>query len=232
MSKSKGNIVDPLDLRRPLRRRRGAARTRSSWARPTRTWSGRTPGVEGVWRFLQQALARRAASRRRSRRGRRSRSAPLRAKAHETIAKVTDDIDRRFAFNTPIAARDGARERDRSAPRTIRRARFAAETAVSLIQPYAPHVAEELWERARRASGCGRRRGLRPIQSLLERDTVEVVVPGERQAAATVCRCRRRSARRSSSRARAGVRAGAGAPERRRASEDDWSSRELVNFVV
>jgi leucyl-tRNA synthetase len=26
-------------------------------------------------------------------------------------------------------------------------ARFAAETAVSLVQPYAPHVAEELWER-------------------------------------------------------------------------------------
>ncbi|MEP6813283.1 MAG: class I tRNA ligase family protein, partial [Actinomycetota bacterium] len=26
-------------------------------------------------------------------------------------------------------------------------ARFAAETAVSLIQPYAPHAAEELWER-------------------------------------------------------------------------------------
>ena len=25
-------------------------------------------------------------------------------------------------------------------------ARFAAETAVSLIQPYAPHIAEELWE--------------------------------------------------------------------------------------
>jgi leucyl-tRNA synthetase len=26
-------------------------------------------------------------------------------------------------------------------------ARFAAETAASLIQPYAPHVAEELWQR-------------------------------------------------------------------------------------
>jgi leucyl-tRNA synthetase len=25
--------------------------------------------------------------------------------------------------------------------------RFAAETAVSLIQPYAPHIAEELWEK-------------------------------------------------------------------------------------
>jgi leucyl-tRNA synthetase len=26
-------------------------------------------------------------------------------------------------------------------------ARFAAETAVSLIQPYAPHIAEELWQK-------------------------------------------------------------------------------------
>ena len=26
-------------------------------------------------------------------------------------------------------------------------ARFATETATSLIQPYAPHIAEELWER-------------------------------------------------------------------------------------
>ena len=70
----------------------------------------------------------------------------LARKAHATIAKVTDDVGRRFAFNTGISAvmelvnellRDPAG----------RDARFAAETAVSLIQPYAPHVAEELWER-------------------------------------------------------------------------------------
>jgi len=71
---------------------------------------------------------------------------PLARKAHRTIAKVTDDIGRRFALNTPIAAvmelvNDISRERDDPA------ARFAAETAVSLIQPYAAHVAEELWER-------------------------------------------------------------------------------------
>ena len=59
---------------------------------------------------------------------------------------MTDDIDRRFAFNTPIAAvmelvNEIARAPDDPA------ARFAAETAVSLIQPYAPHIAEELWER-------------------------------------------------------------------------------------
>jgi leucyl-tRNA synthetase len=65
-------------------------------------------------------------------------------KAHETIAKASDDIGRRFVFNTPIAAvMELVNElgRDPSAPG----ARFAAETAVSLIQPYAPHIAEELW---------------------------------------------------------------------------------------
>jgi leucyl-tRNA synthetase len=70
----------------------------------------------------------------------------LARKAHATIAKATDDIGRRFAFNTAISAvmeLVNELSRDTSA----RDARFAAETAVSLIQPYAPHVAEELWER-------------------------------------------------------------------------------------
>ncbi len=32
-------------------------------------------------------------------------------------------------------------------PASAGEVRFATETAVSLIQPYAPHVAEELWAR-------------------------------------------------------------------------------------
>jgi len=71
---------------------------------------------------------------------------PLMRKAHETIAKATDDVGRRFAFNTAIAAvMELVNELSRD-PES-RDARFAAEAAVSLIQPYAPHVAEELWER-------------------------------------------------------------------------------------
>jgi leucyl-tRNA synthetase len=59
----------------------------------------------------------------------------LARKAHATIAKVTDDIGRRFAFNTGIAAvMELVNELSR-------------ETAVSLLQPYAPHVTEELWSR-------------------------------------------------------------------------------------
>jgi leucyl-tRNA synthetase len=95
-------------------------------------------------------------------------------KAHETIAKVTDDVGRRFAFNTAIAAvmeLTNGLSRDTSAPG----ARFAAETAVSLLQPYAPHVTEELWQR------LGHERLWEqpwPVadEAMLERDTFELVV--------------------------------------------------------
>jgi leucyl-tRNA synthetase len=99
---------------------------------------------------------------------------PLALKAHETIAKVTDDIGRRFAFNTAISAvMELVNELSRDTADAD--ARFAAETAVSLIQPYAPHVAEELWER------LGHERLWEqpwPVAdpALLERDTVEVVL--------------------------------------------------------
>ncbi len=43
-------------------------------------------------------------------------------------------------------------------------ARFAAETAVSLLQPYAPHVAEELWGVLGHERGCGSSRGRSPTR--------------------------------------------------------------------
>jgi leucyl-tRNA synthetase len=99
---------------------------------------------------------------------------PLARKTHETIAKVTDDIGRRYAFNTAIAA--VMELVNELSPNTASSdARFAAETAVSLIQPYAPHAAEELWQR------LGHERLWRepwPVadQSLFERSTFELVV--------------------------------------------------------
>jgi leucyl-tRNA synthetase len=98
----------------------------------------------------------------------------LARKAHATIAKVTDDVGRRYAFNTGIAAVMellNELSRDTSGPD----ARFAAETAVSLIQPYAPHVAEELWQRL-----GGERLWQEPWpvadEAMLEHETVEVVL--------------------------------------------------------
>ncbi|HET8585007.1 MAG TPA: leucine--tRNA ligase, partial [Casimicrobiaceae bacterium] len=99
---------------------------------------------------------------------------PLAVKAHETIARVTDDIDRRFVFNTPVAAvMELINELSKSPDDPA--AHFAAETAVTLLQPYAPHVCEELW------GVLGRSRLWdTPWPSydpaLLERDTVELVL--------------------------------------------------------
>ena len=59
---------------------------------------------------------------------------------------MTDDIDRRFVFNTPISAvMELVNELSRNTSDPA--ARVTAEAVVSLIQPYAPHIAEELWER-------------------------------------------------------------------------------------
>jgi leucyl-tRNA synthetase len=71
---------------------------------------------------------------------------PLTRRVHRTIARVTDDLGRRQQFHTPIAAvMELVNELSKSPDDPA--ARFAAETTVSLLQPYAPHVAEELWER-------------------------------------------------------------------------------------
>jgi leucyl-tRNA synthetase len=94
--------------------------------------------------------------------------------AHRTIAKVTDDIDRRFQFNTPIAAvMELVNEISRRPGDPA--ARLAAETAVTLIQPYAPHIAEELWEQ------LGHERlweqpWPQADPALLERETFELVI--------------------------------------------------------
>ena len=103
---------------------------------------------------------------------------PLVRRAHQAIAKVGDDITRRFQFNTPIAAviellNETYHVKDD--PERAGEVRFATETAVSLIQPYAPHMAEELWER------LGHERlwevaWPQADPALLERETFELVV--------------------------------------------------------
>jgi len=99
---------------------------------------------------------------------------PLAQKTHATIAKVTDDIGRRFGLNTQLAAVMELVNEIQRRPNDPA-ARFAAETAVSLLQPSAPHITEELWER------LGHERlweqpWPEADPALLERETVEIVV--------------------------------------------------------
>jgi leucyl-tRNA synthetase len=172
MSKSKGNVVPPdeiierygADALRLYILFLGPADEDAEW---------QDTGLEGTSRFLGR-LWRSILAQAEKPSSAEVPDTPLARKAHRTIAKVTDDIERRFVFNTPIAAvmelvNDLQRSPDDPA------ARFAAETAVSLVQPYAPHVAEELWEK------LGHERlweqpWPEADSALLGVDTVEVVV--------------------------------------------------------
>jgi leucyl-tRNA synthetase len=100
---------------------------------------------------------------------------PLARKAHETIARVSDDIDRRFVFNTPISAVMELVNELSKAPDDPA-ARFAADTAVSLLQPYTPHVAEELWHVLGHDERLWTSAWPTYDESMLQHDTVELVL--------------------------------------------------------
>jgi leucyl-tRNA synthetase len=148
MTKSKGNVVSPDEAVE----RYGADALRlyilyMGPAEQDKEWSD--AGIEGtarlvdrVWRLALEVAARGPAE------------APadgeLIRTAHRTIDRVSDDILRRFQFHTPIAALfELVNEiyRVKDDPSRAGEVRFATETVLSLVQPYAPHVAEELWER-------------------------------------------------------------------------------------
>ncbi|HEX8210425.1 MAG TPA: leucine--tRNA ligase [Longimicrobium sp.] len=65
-------------------------------------------------------------------------------KLHATIKKVTDDLED-LSYNTAIAAMMEYLNAVRAGGRTPERA--AVEPLVRLVAPFAPHLAEELWER-------------------------------------------------------------------------------------
>ena len=81
----------------------------------------------------------------------------LRFKLHSTIAKVTDDYDRRQQFNTAIAA---VMELLNQYDATAKNGAFAEahgrevaqetlETVLLLLWPIVPHICENLWEQLR-----------------------------------------------------------------------------------
>jgi leucyl-tRNA synthetase len=100
---------------------------------------------------------------------------PLARKAHETIARVTDDIGRRFVFNTPISAVMELVNELSKAPADPA-ARFAADTAVSVLQPYTPHVAEELWTALGHEGRVMDEPWPHPDEAMLQRETVVLVL--------------------------------------------------------
>jgi len=178
MSKSKGNVVDPDDMIQQF----GADALRlyvMFVAPPEKEIEWTDAGLEGSWRFLARVWrlvdqlcetiagegipgpsglelddAERA----------------LRRKTHETIRRVTFDLDPRVHLNTAVSAlmelvnelygfcsktsclRVGKEGEASERVGTIERAgtvavlKEAVEALVLMVSPFAPHMAEELWE--------------------------------------------------------------------------------------
>jgi leucyl-tRNA synthetase len=191
MSKSRGNVVDPDDQVR----RYGAdtARLFSLFAAPPEKdldWNDR--GVEGasrflnrVWRVVQAHLDElRPAGPRRPPTSETGRA--FRRVIHETIVRVTRDIDRDFHFNTAVSAImelvnavHGFEEASlETMPRAERGAllREAVETAVLLLAPFCPHLTEELWSQLGHDGSVFDAGWPEVDTAALARDAVEVVV--------------------------------------------------------
>jgi leucyl-tRNA synthetase len=185
MSKSRGNVVSPQDI--VAAHGADTAREFSLFIGPPAQdadWSDE--GVEGVHRFLARLwrLCAEAAEdagappegELAAPEGLEGADLHLARKATWAIDKVTGDLAGRFAFNTAIAAvmeltNECSRLREAAAP-DVRR--FARGVAVSLLSPFAPHMAADAYERL-----TGRRVWEEPWPdadpALLERDVVEIV---------------------------------------------------------
>lgn len=187
MSKSKRNVVDP-DL---MIERYGADTVRlfSLFAAPPEKdleWSDR--GVEGAFRFLNRlwgivykyrtnisglsdlplvsVLQPSALS--------------LLRKTHQTIKRVTTDIEREYHFNTAIAAlMELVNEISGFEPNNdddLGVLKYAIETTLLLLSPFSPHIAEELWEAIGRSPGILEERWPEWDESIAKEEEIELVI--------------------------------------------------------
>ena len=104
----------------------------------------------------------------------------LRFKLHSTIAKVTDDYDRRQQFNTAIAAvmelLNQYDKTDCASAEGKAVAREVLEAAVILLSPIVPHICETLWAELNAGSALWQQAWLQPDPAALVQTEIELMV--------------------------------------------------------
>ena len=160
MSKSKGNVVDPDDMIEKY----GADSLRLFIlfaSPPEKEFIWTDEGVEGCFRFLNRLWAivienldlfSEKANSPDEEIGEEARK--LRVKMHQTIKKVSEDIEKRYHLNTAISSlmefyNQVKRDKDILIQSQEGKAilKESLESLILLLSPFAPHLCEELWEK-------------------------------------------------------------------------------------
>jgi leucyl-tRNA synthetase len=144
MSKSKGNVVDPGDIINDY----GAdtARLFILFASPPvkdLEWSD--DGVKGchrfvnkLWKLVNQEAGLKELTDKEDK--------DFKLLLNQTIKGVSEDVGRDFQFNTAIAKIMELVNSIKKLPSGTRLRREGVKAAVSLLGPFAPHTANEMWE--------------------------------------------------------------------------------------
>ncbi|HJU82880.1 MAG TPA: leucine--tRNA ligase [Holophagaceae bacterium] len=185
MSKSKGNIVDPDEVL--SRYGADALRLFMIFAAPIEKeldWTG-FEGIEGATRFLKRVArlvdehavtagdlpAKDALSKD---------ERALLTKLHQTIARLTDDLEKRYSFNTLVSGLmellNTVAELPADAPHRGAVMQHALERFVLMLSPVAPHLAEQLWSQLGRPGLCMAAAWPDADLAFLEADEMLVVV--------------------------------------------------------
>jgi leucyl-tRNA synthetase len=189
MSKSKGNTIAPDDV--VARYGADTLRLYILFAAPPELameWS--ETGIEGPHRFLLRVwrlVDRHAAALAREPRGPLPKELPaaareLRRKVHQTIDKVTRDVEERIQLNTSVAAlmelvnEIYRLEADVSSGAGRPALREALEAVVLLLNPFTPHVCEEMWARLGHVEGLVRAAWPASDAEAAREDSVELAV--------------------------------------------------------
>jgi leucyl-tRNA synthetase len=185
MSKAKGNTVDPQQLIEQY----GADTVRLFMmfaAPPEQALEWSDEGVQGAFRFLKrfwravQEYAAREPLVPSNPGGLTDEQKALRRKIHQTIAKVSDDVGRRYTFNTAVAAvmelLNAINRFDDPSPTGGAVVREGLEAAVLLLSPIVPHICHELWHLLGHEAAIVDARWPEADASALMLDMVEIVV--------------------------------------------------------
>ncbi len=183
MSKSKGNTVDPQNLIDKY----GADTVRlfvMFAAPPEQSLEWSDSGVEGAFRFLKRLwkqvlihIEPPAPTLTANKLNNAERT--LRRQVHETIKKVSDDIGRRYTFNTAIAAMMellNALSRIEDSPQSRAVVQEGLETVVLMLSPIVPHITQTLWKALGHSGSIMESAWPQVDKSALTRDEIEMVV--------------------------------------------------------